>query len=359
MRTDSDSVMVDTKGIGQPVKWKGIGDQIFVEWTHILRTFMLGRFGEHILGALAWASRQRKIVVQGCGLLQRKPQDTLDWCFWSRCQDQIDEIDDSVVKLHAYLVSFYNRSSKPNRSKLWRRKWLGSLETTAQRVRPDIIHETCDDSSAGSEPAALSASRGSGNCSEKLALKETSIRDVHRQGRTALPGIRRQLCGGNVPVDAKEHGEDCYVRQRGRGLPGVVRQTAGLQEHETVNHNEWEQENNKERWSNGCWCVEQRKVERKRQERLLLGKERAIKAKTTWTSSGTAARRVTVARNWNEWWWSRGKGKGRLETAQSYEHADGWTWSDEHVDGLWKTSDWQTGTGSGWWTRANDWTPWE
>ena len=49
-----------------------------------------------------------------------------------------------------------------------------------------------------------------------------------------------------------------------------------------------------------------------------------------------------------------------LETgAQGCEHADGWTWSDEHVDGLWKASDWQTGAGSGWWTTANDWTPWE
>ena len=44
------------------------------------------------------------------------------------------------------------------------------------------------------------------------------------------------------------------------------------------------------------------------------------------------------ARNCSEWWWLRGKGKGSSETgAQSYEHADGWTWSDEHVDGLWKT----------------------
>ena len=43
------------------------------------------------------------------------------------------------------------------------------------------------------------------------------------------------------------------------------------------------------------------------------------------------------ARNCSEWWWSRGKGKGWSETgAQGYEHADGWTWSGEHVGGLWK-----------------------
>ena len=34
--------------------------------------------------------------------------------------------------------------------------------------------------------------------------------------------------------------EETYVRQRGRGLPGVVRQTAGLKHQETVNHNEGE-----------------------------------------------------------------------------------------------------------------------
>ena len=44
--------------------------------------------------------------------------------------------------------------------------------------------------------------------------------------------------GGHVPVDAKELGGDSYVSQRGQGLPGVVRQTNGLQQHETVNHNE-------------------------------------------------------------------------------------------------------------------------
>ena len=65
------------------------------------------------------------------------------------------------------------------------------------------------------------------------------------------------------------------------------------------------------------------------------------------------------ARNCSEWW-SRGKSIGWSETgAQGHEHANGWIWSDEHVDGLWKTLDCQTGTGSRWWTMANDWTPWE
>ena len=54
-------------------------------------------------------------------------------------------------------------------------------------------------------------------------------------------------------------------------------------------------------------------------------------------------------RNCSEWWRSRGKGKGRVQgdehadewTWKGYEQADGWTWGEVHVDGLWKTSDWQ------------------
>ena len=54
------------------------------------------------------------------------------------------------------------------------------------------------------------------------------------------------------------------------------------------------------------------------------------------------------------------RGKGWSGTgAQGYEDVDGWIWSGEHVDGLWRKSDWQTGIGSGWWTTANDWTLWE
>ena len=53
---------------------------------------------------------------------------------------------------------------------------------------------------------------------------------------------------------------------------------------------------------------------------------------------------------------ARAKAKGK---AQGDEHADGWTWSGEHADAWWKTTDWQRGLGSGWWTTANCWTPWE
>ena len=73
-------------------------------------------------------------------------------------------------------------------------------------------------------------------------------------------------------------------------------------------------------------------------------------------------------------WWSRdqgkskGKGKGKLNNAESSNWQEGWLegepqsyrkQDEEHVDGWWKTTDWQTGSGSGWWMTAIDQTPWE
>ena len=69
---------------------------------------MLARFGDKILGALTWTSRQRKIVVKGCGPSQRDC--LLPWIdvlgVGADEEDQIDEIDDFVGKLYAYLVTF-------------------------------------------------------------------------------------------------------------------------------------------------------------------------------------------------------------------------------------------------------------
>ena len=66
-QTDRGGAMVDTQGIGQPFMLTGTADQDFGEWTHEVRTFMLGRFGDPILVAQTWATRQRKIIVKGCG----------------------------------------------------------------------------------------------------------------------------------------------------------------------------------------------------------------------------------------------------------------------------------------------------
>ena len=100
--------MVETKVISQPFTLKGGADQDFSEWTHKVRTFMLARFGDAILVALTWAARQRKIVVKTCLASQRERLVPWNSVFGGDADvgDQIDEIDDFVGKLYAYLVSF-------------------------------------------------------------------------------------------------------------------------------------------------------------------------------------------------------------------------------------------------------------
>ena len=54
-------------------------------------------------------------------------------------EDQIDEIDDFVVQLYAYLVSFTTDAA----IRIVRNSGEGNgleAETTAQRVRPDVFH---------------------------------------------------------------------------------------------------------------------------------------------------------------------------------------------------------------------------
>ena len=213
MRTDRGGTMVDTNVIGQPFMLKGTADQDFGEWTHKVRTFMLARFGDQTLTALTWAARQRKIVVKTCVASQRDRFVPWVTVFGEQGDEdeQIDNIDDFVGKFYAQFVSFTTDRTQQDRSELWRRQWLGSMETTAQRVRPDVVHETCGDPAASSEPSSMPTGPRLGICSGRLALEETSIRYVHRQERTALPGIRRQPCGGHVPADAKKPGGNCHV----------------------------------------------------------------------------------------------------------------------------------------------------
>ena len=115
MRKDRGGAVVDTKGIGQPFMLKGTAEQDSGEWTHKVRTFMLARCGDQILAALTWASRQRKIVVKACGPSQRDR--FIPWIdvFGEGAdeEDQIDEIDDFVGKLYAYLVSFTTDEPNP------------------------------------------------------------------------------------------------------------------------------------------------------------------------------------------------------------------------------------------------------
>ena len=186
---------------------------------------MLGRFGDHILGALTLAARQQRIVVKGCGPSQRNRM--IPWIYsfgeGSDEEDQIDEIDDFVGKGLRILRVVYNRRSKPNRSKLWRGKWFGSLETTAQRVRPYLSRcQRVEDLGTALE--------------DWLSKKHQYEMFTDRNGRPCQASDDG-LLAAKFRLMPKP-GADCYVRKRGRGLPGVVPQTAGLEQHETDNHNE-------------------------------------------------------------------------------------------------------------------------
>ena len=87
---------------------KGGADQDFGEWTRKVFTFMHARFGDQIVTALTWAARQRKIVVKTCVASQRERIVSWITVFGEGAdqEDGIDEMDDFVGKLYAYLVSF-------------------------------------------------------------------------------------------------------------------------------------------------------------------------------------------------------------------------------------------------------------
>ena len=151
-RQDRGNSVVDTKGIGQPFTLKGGADDDFGEWTHKVRTFMLARFGDEILTALTWAAR-----VKTCVASQRNRMISWNSVFGDQAaEDEIENIDDFVGKFYAYLVSFttdaanriVRNSGEVNGLEAWRR-------LTAQRVQPDIVHETCGEHAAGPEPTAL------------------------------------------------------------------------------------------------------------------------------------------------------------------------------------------------------------
>ena len=134
---------VETKGISQPFTLKGGADQ-----THKVRTLMLARFGDQILTALTWAARQRKIVVKTCVASQRDR--LVPWITvfgeGANQEERIDEIDDFVGKLYAYLVSFttdaanriVRNAGEGNGLEAWRRR---ECHPTSSMRRVSILQQ--------------------------------------------------------------------------------------------------------------------------------------------------------------------------------------------------------------------------
>ena len=152
--------MVGTKGIIQTFTLKGGAEQDFGEWTHKVRTFMLARFGDQISHSSNLGNTTAKDRCQELRSFAERPLCTLNHRIWRKCRPGGTDRRDrrfswTILRLPCVLLF---RRSQQDCPKLWRRKWLGSLETIALRVRPDIVHETCGDCSASSEPTALPAS---------------------------------------------------------------------------------------------------------------------------------------------------------------------------------------------------------
>ena len=149
--------MVETKGISQPFTLKGGAEQGFGRvdsqsaYVHACKVW----------GSDSWCSNLGITSTENrCQRLRTfalRPFHTLDRCLWRRCRQGGP---DRRLRWKALriLCLFHTRRSQQDRPRRWRRHWFGSLETTAQRVGPDVVHETCGGPSAGSEPTALSAS---------------------------------------------------------------------------------------------------------------------------------------------------------------------------------------------------------
>ena len=135
MRTDRGGAMVDTTGIGQPFMLKGTADQDFGEWTHRVRTFMLGRFGEQILGALIWHHVNGKSLSKVADLRRETASYT--------GLEKVEKVPMRRTRSTRSMISLessthtlsLSQPTQPTR----RRQRLGSLETTAQRVRPHVV----------------------------------------------------------------------------------------------------------------------------------------------------------------------------------------------------------------------------
>ena len=115
-----------------------------------MRTFMLARIGDQILGAVTWASRQRRIVVNACGSSQRDR--FIPWInvFGEQTyeDDQIDGIDYFNGKLFACLVSctpdapnqIVRNAGEGNGLEAWRRLH-GEYDTTSSMRRVAILQQ--------------------------------------------------------------------------------------------------------------------------------------------------------------------------------------------------------------------------
>ena len=125
-------------------------------------------------------------------------------------------------------------------------------------LRPHVVHATRGDPSAGSEPTALSASRGSGICAGGLALKVTSIR-ADRNGRPSQASDD-SLVAAMFRLMPKNLEETVMFTNEDEGFQELFdRLLTYSSTRQSVKMSESKRQTRR--------CAEQRKVEREKQER--------------------------------------------------------------------------------------------
>ena len=226
--------MVDTKGISPPFTLNGSAEQDFGEWTHKVRTFLLAGFGESILGPLTWAVYQRRIVVKACVQTQRDR--LLPWMnvFGEQADetDRIDGIDDFVGKLYAYLVSFttdaanwiVRNAGEGNGLEAWRRLH-GEYDPTSSMRRVAVLQQV-------QNPPRCQRVEELGSALEDWLSKKLQYEMFTDRDGRPCQASDDSLVAAIFRLMPKSLVETVLL---GRGLPGVVRQAAGLQQHEAVN----------------------------------------------------------------------------------------------------------------------------
>ena len=200
--------MVDTKGIGQPFMWKGSADQDFGEWSHKVRTFMLPRFGYDILTALTWGARQQKIVAKTCVASQRNRMISWNTVFGEQAGE--DAIEPNRI---------VGNSGEGNGLEAWRRPH-SEYDPTSSMRRVAILQQVQNPSRCGRvEDLGPALERWLSKKRQYEMFTDRNGRPCQASDDTLVAAMFRMM--------PKSLEEKCYVRPRERGLPGVVRQTAG------------------------------------------------------------------------------------------------------------------------------------
>ncbi|CAE8638172.1 unnamed protein product, partial [Polarella glacialis] len=117
-RRDGDSIL-DGRGVGQPFKFtgkrdaKGKPEQDFAAWSLKMVTFLKAKFSGDVEKVLKWASRQKKVVVDVpvAGDTRTVGYDGV-YGEVADDGDRVENLDQIVRNLHAYLISFTTGDAK-------------------------------------------------------------------------------------------------------------------------------------------------------------------------------------------------------------------------------------------------------